>query len=577
MNNTENFNENRLDGSRKDFQSVLDAIFCSIIIVDNVANIIYSNSSAKTLLKDMNMESEVLIELLKRKVDLIKGTGRYQVKIGESIIICNVYQYVIEDVRKGSILILHKSRNPHCIIQELDLAESMLKEINIILESSHDGIMITDKFGKVVRVNTALEHAFNTNRNDMLGKNTADLIKEGLYPESVSQKVIETRKEATVVMNIEERKLIATGAPVFDDAGNFIYVVVNLRDITELEDLRRKIEHQQMVMEGYIREINNMNNQLNENKNFIACSKEMQKILDTIGFISAVNSAILITGETGSGKEVIVNHIYHSSERKDKPIIKINCGAIPTNLFESELFGYEDGAFTGAKRKGKIGLFELANEGTLFLDEIGEVSLDAQVKLLRAIQEKEIIRIGGTNSIPVDVRILAATNQDLKKLISEGKFRQDLYYRLNVINIEIPPLRHRRDDIIPLAIHFLKIFNEKYHKKKELSMQAAKILRNMDWPGNIRELENLIENMVVLIQEDIITPYHLHERYKTNVETETQIVVNGIMPLKEAVVKVESQLIQNAQKKFVTTTDIAKALGVNQSTISRKMQLLNMR
>jgi transcriptional regulator with PAS, ATPase and Fis domain len=211
---------------------------------------------------------------------------------------------------------------------------------------------------------------------------------------------------------------------------------------------------------------------------------------------------------------MVVNEIYASSMRSYRPIIKVNCGAIPPALFESELFGYEDGAFTGARRKGKPGFFELAHMGTLFLDEVGELPLEMQVKLLRVLQEGEIIRIGGSKPISVDVRIIAATNRDLWEMTEEGTFRQDLYYRLNVINIEVPPLRQRRDDIIPLVMHMLERFNQKYGKHKEIPIELGKVLRELPWRGNVRELENLIENLVVLCPEDALTPEHLPVRYQ---------------------------------------------------------------
>ena len=308
----------------------------------------------------------------------------------------------------------------------------------------------------------------------------------------------------------------------------------------------------------------------------IAHSKEMKNIMDTIKTLSQVNSTVLVTGESGTGKEVIVNQIHQASSRRKKPFIKINCGAIPAALFESELFGYEEGAFTGARRKGKAGFFELANGGTLFLDEIGELDLALQVKLLRVIQEGEVTRIGGTRTIHVDVRIIAATNRDLWQQVQEGTFRQDLFYRLNVINIEVPPLRSRREDIIPLAVRFLENFNKKYDKKKEISAELGKLFLEMEWPGNIRELENLIESMVVLTQGTVMEPKDLPIRYKNSFGNESvaQVSVTGILPLKEAVALTEKQLLENAREKYVTTREMAKVLQVNQSTVSRKLEKL---
>lgn len=304
----------------------------------------------------------------------------------------------------------------------------------------------------------------------------------------------------------------------------------------------------------------------------IAESPQMKKFIKTIEYIKDVDSSVLITGESGTGKEVIFKYICQTSRRKDQPVVKINCGAIPENLFESELFGYEDGAFTGARKKGKIGLFEMANHGTLFLDEISEMSLEMQVKLLRAIQEREIFRVGGSENIPVDVRIISATNQNLEALVEEGKFRKDLFYRLNVIRLEIPPLRERQADIIPLCYHFLDIFNKKYGKNKGLTVKAAKTLAHLDWPGNIRELENLVENIVVLEPDDVMRAKHLQARYCKGHVQSGSVTVEGILPYKAALEQMERQLLENTKNQFGSTRKIAAVLGVNQSTISRKLR-----
>lgn len=310
----------------------------------------------------------------------------------------------------------------------------------------------------------------------------------------------------------------------------------------------------------------------NKHVEIIAESPQMKKIIKTIEYIKDVDSSVLVTGESGTGKEVIFKYICQTSRRKDQPVVKINCGAIPENLFESELFGYEDGAFTGARKKGKIGLFEMANHGTLFLDEISEMSLEMQVKLLRAIQEREIFRVGGSQNIPVDVRIISATNQNLEALVEEGKFRKDLFYRLNVIRLEIPPLRERQEDIIPLCYHFLDVFNKKYGKNKGLTVKAAKTLAHLDWPGNIRELENLVENIVVLEPDDVMRAKHLQTRYCKGHIQSGSVTVEGILPYKVALEQMERQLLENTKNQFGSTRKIAAVLGVNQSTVSRKLR-----
>lgn len=310
---------------------------------------------------------------------------------------------------------------------------------------------------------------------------------------------------------------------------------------------------------------------------FIAESPQMKKIKETIEYIKDVDSSVLITGESGTGKEVVFKYICQTSRRKDQPIVKINCGAIPENLFESELFGYEDGAFTGARKKGKAGLFEMADHGTLFLDEISEMSLEMQVKLLRVIQEHEIFRVGGNETIPVDVRIIAASNRNLEELVETGKFRKDLFYRLNVIRLEIPPLRERQEDIIPLCNYFLDIFNKRYGKSKYLTLKAARSLAYLEWPGNIRELENLVENIVILEPDEVMRAKHLQSRYgQVHTQEKGAVTVDGVIPYKEALEQMERQLLFNARNMYGSTRKMAAVLGVNQSTISRKMRQYQM-
>ena len=431
--------------------------------------------------------------------------------------------------------------------------------------------MVSDGMGNVIRLNAALEKLIGVKRRDILGRNVADLVQEGVYESSAILQVIETGKTATVVIDHNGRQLLITGSPVYNANSAMTAVVANIRDMSELNDLRQKLEQQQMIAEKYSKELAHIARQQSAQTSFVACSREMKTILATIHSISEVDSTVLISGESGTGKEMVVNEIYASSMRSYRPIIKVNCGAIPPALFESELFGYEDGAFTGARRKGKPGFFELAHMGTLFLDEVGELPLEMQVKLLRVLQEGEIIRIGGSKPISVDVRIIAATNRDLWEMTEEGTFRQDLYYRLNVINIEVPPLRQRRDDIIPLVMHMLERFNQKYGKHKEIPIELGKVLRELPWRGNVRELENLIENLVVLCPEDVLTPEHLPVRYQRGQNPASQVEIRGILPMKDMVRRAERQLIANAQAQYSSMQEVAKALGVDVSTISRKL------
>ncbi len=305
----------------------------------------------------------------------------------------------------------------------------------------------------------------------------------------------------------------------------------------------------------------------------IAYSVEMGRVLHLAGKVAQVTSTVLILGESGVGKEVVARFIHNASLRRNAPFITINCGAIPQNLLESELFGYEAGAFTGAKRDGKPGMIEIASLGTLFLDEISDLPLDLQVKLLQVIQERRLTRVGGIQPIEVDIRIIAATNRDLAGMVEKGEFRADLFYRLNVVPIVIPPLRNRRDDVIPLIYHFLAKHNSAHGYNKTISREARESLTRYSWPGNVRELENLMERLIVTLEGEEISVEDLPAYVKGEADTGSlNVIVKGIMPLREAVEEVERQIIKHAQEKHETTYDMAEALGVNQSTVVRKIK-----
>lgn len=310
---------------------------------------------------------------------------------------------------------------------------------------------------------------------------------------------------------------------------------------------------------------------------YVFVSREMQKVLDNAFKVANFDCTVLITGESGVGKEIIAKVIHKSSDRNYLPSIKINCGSISKNLLESELFGYEKGAFTGADKNGKMGFFEIASGGTLFLDEIGELPLDLQVKLLRAIQEKEIYRVGGVKPIVVDVRIIAATNKNLRQLVEEGRFRQDLYYRLNVFPIEIPPLRLRTSDIIPLTNNFTNRYNEKFKLNKKFTQGALEYLLDYSWPGNIRELENLIQRLLIGVNNDLISILDVAKSLQSD---------NPVAPyspyklddrsLEEILDEKEYEILKLTKEKYITTRKIAEALNLSQSTLVRKLKKYNL-
>lgn len=314
-----------------------------------------------------------------------------------------------------------------------------------------------------------------------------------------------------------------------------------------------------------------------DNKGIVARSAAMGELVRTAVQVARVDCTVLLLGESGTGKEVLAKLIHEQSQRTG-PMIKVNCGAIPENLLESELFGYEHGAFTGAKKEGNVGKFEQAHLGTIFLDEIGDIPLHLQVKLLRTLQEKEIVRIGSNIAKKIDIRVIAATNKNLYKMVQEGNFREDLYYRLNVIPLNIPPLRERREDIMPLIYFFKRKFEQKYKLKRDCSSQVVKVFMSYDWPGNVRELENVIERIFVIAAPNEMISSEMLIRDYLNINRQKSssgaISVHSLTSLNQGVEEVERQLIIMALNRFRTLKEVASALKVDESTISRKIKKL---
>jgi len=310
----------------------------------------------------------------------------------------------------------------------------------------------------------------------------------------------------------------------------------------------------------------------------IYVSECMKETFATALRVCCVCATVLLLGESGTGKEVLARFIHSNSPRRDKAFVTVNCGAIPENLLESELFGYDRGAFTGALKNGKPGLFELADGGTLFLDEIGELPISMQVKILRALESKSIMRVGGYGAKKINVRIITATNRQLLEMVKKKTFREDLYYRLNVVPIILPPLRKRKVDIMPLSVYFLNYYNKLYDKERQFGENIFTRLEEYNWPGNVRELRNIIERMVVISKENILTEEDIPIDYTSNyiVDKEEGIVVNGILNLPESVAKVEKTILEHALKRYSTTRQIAEAVGINQSTVVKKLKKYNL-
>lgn len=388
-----------------------------------------------------------------------------------------------------------------------DIFEISKNKIQSILDCIHDSVYITDVTGKTLIVNKAsrdyLRRSPETMDLDLTGINVKYMVDKGYWNNSICMNVMETQDEVTTIQEAFGAKLLTTGIPLYED-GKMKMIVATDRDISELTSLQNELEKSHKVMELYESRLEYYRNKNKVNDDFVFCSETMMDLIDDAFEVASSDVFILIEGESGTGKEMLSNFIVSNSSRREKAYVKINCAAIPENLMESEFFGYEPGAFTGANTRGKTGFFEIADGGTILLDEITELPLHMQSKLLRVIQEGEFTRVGGTGTIKCNVRIIAATNINLVDAIKRGRFRSDLYYRLNVVPLRIPPLRERREDIIELITLFFKQFNKKYKTNKVLSNGAYDLFLKYDWPGNVRELKNVVERIIVTSKTNII-------------------------------------------------------------------------
>ncbi|WP_051534201.1 sigma-54 interaction domain-containing protein [Desulfitibacter alkalitolerans] len=442
-----------------------------------------------------------------------------------------------------------------------------------VLEASSDGILISDSEAKVLYINNAYEETTGLTREKMLGKNLAQLCENGLFNTSASLMVLEKKRPVSLIHKyITGKNALTTACPVFSERGEIIGVINNTRDISSLIRLRNELIKTKHLVEINNAELKKLRRDLVADIDLIYESQKMKQIIDLLLKASRFDTSILIQGESGTGKEVLAKYIHNSSPRKDGPFIKVNCAAIPSELFESELFGYVSGSFTGATREGKPGLFELANHGTILLDEISELPIEAQSKLLRILQEREVLRVGATQATKLDIRIVAATNKQLKEEIKKGKFREDLFFRLNVFPITIPPLRDRKEDIPALMSYFIHKLNKEHNTIIVFDNEVIDIMINYSWPGNVRELQNLIEYLFIVNQEGYIGIEQLPEHFLAeNIFADNTIVESKLALLMDIF---EKKIITFSLKKHTSLRKAAVSLGIDPSTLSRKMKRL---
>ncbi|MCT4478110.1 transcriptional regulator [Bacillus sp. BA3] len=442
-----------------------------------------------------------------------------------------------------------------------------------IVENFHDGILAMNQEGKILLVNQSMLKLSGLPREAYAGRNIRDIVESGIFQkESVTLRAIQEKQTVTDFQQYQNgRTVLVTAIPIFDGGNRLNRVLSITHDITDQIIMKKKVEEIERLSAKYYMELLSLR-QHHSKRGIITANRMMKEIIDLIHHIGPTDSTVLLLGESGVGKDVLAREIHETSKRKDSgAFIKVNCGAIPKDLLESEFFGYDTGAFTGAKKDGKPGLFELADQGTLFLDEIGEFPLYLQAKLLSVLQDQQFTRVGGTKVIQVNVRIVAATNRDLESMVLRGEFREDLYYRLNVIPIQTPALRERKDDIPLLIGHFLQNFNEEYNKNKSFTMDAMDILCAYHWPGNIRELSNITERLVLTTKNDVIEPKDLPIAKQHTGVSLSKLLRNE--DTKSNLFKsVEKNLIESMIQREGSIRKAAKVLGVSHTTLIRKMK-----
>ena len=410
----------------------------AVIVVNVRGELIMANASGSRLYEYLpNYSKSIRLDEICKQRKLILG---HPIRVSGTDYLLSAAPLDSKEYHDLIVLVFEEASIAGAIKQQMKEYEATIQDLQTIFENSYDVIYVSDGKGVTLRVSSACEVLWGKRPEELIGRTVYELEKEGVYYPSATRIALERGKKVQIVQQTRTgRRLMVVSTPIRDSAGNIVRVVNASKDITELHELEEQIRNLKEIIEGYrMQFVQLQESQSDTDRALIYRSKKMEDIMALLGRVAVVDSSILITGESGVGKEILANHVHRLSPRADYPLIKINCAAIPESLLESELFGYEKGAFTGAQKNGKAGLFELADKGTLFLDEIGDMPLSVQAKLLRVLQEREITRIGGYNPIPVDVRIIAATNKDLQTMVAKGTFRSDLYYRLNVIPVYIP-------------------------------------------------------------------------------------------------------------------------------------------
>lgn len=567
-----------------DFEKVcFSSLPMGVILVGASGEVLFINPKAKELIGMSGSQSpnkiNAFLEVLKPEIQelddsrtLIEGLKISYSSVDYSVTLLSVSE---DAALNGTVITFDLLENFEQAARKSDSYLLLQRQFEAVFKSSSEALWLLDGKSNLIDINHAAEVILGAKASEVVGKNSRDLVNRKLYDQAMAPRVLQEGKKSSMIQYVTRtnKHVLSTGTPIFDDEGNISMVVVSDREISKLGALQEPlppISEQPEKGEDSGDAIDGSNRQ-----HIVAESNSMKEVLiEALKLTRLRTSNILIEGESGTGKGLLAKFIHRNRGLHDESFVEINCAAVPDNLIEAELFGYEKGAFTGADVKGKIGLFEMAEGGVLFLDEIGELPYQSQAKLLKCMEDHEIKRIGGLRTIKINCQVMAATNQDLESLVDQGKFRRDLFHRLNSFTISIPPLRERPEDIIELTSMFLNLFNIQHRTNRKISPAAMDALKKHDFPGNVRELKNILHRAVVMSEDEYICNAIL-EALKGKTSRDRDIVnlkVYEPFNLKARLQELEKQIIQQIYNQGVSTREMARLLGVSQPSVIRKLK-----
>lgn len=563
----------RIKAAAAQLDSVFEAAHNGIIVINTDEEIIYCNRAAARyigLAADRIYGREITDVIPNSRLGQVLSEGKPHsdhLIIRDRMVITNRSPVFRDGVLVGAVAVFQDGSELQELLTKLQDAEGRLTSIDNIFEQAYDGVIFVDENGIVTRITNAYCRFLGVDPNDAVGRHCTEII-----PNSRMHIVVKTGiAEIGEAMEVKGKQAVVMRIPLRENnrvVGAFGQVM--FKDIQQVRTLAEKLHLLEHRLRFYEMELQHYQKHRYTFHDIIGQSASVQEAKALAEKASQSRSTVLLRGESGTGKEVFAHAIHAASVRSSKPFVRVNCGAIPAELLETELFGYEEGAFTGAKKGGKPGKFELANGGTIFLDEIGDLPLPMQAKVLRILQEREVERVGSTRLQALDIRVIAATNQHLEKMVANGEFRNDLYYRLNVFPILLPPLRERQGDVLMLSTHLLEKFNHElgFHVER-LDEKVAQLFLHYPWPGNVRELQNALERAVNVAETDAVTfddlPLYLRD-------SGGQGQNPGLQSLAAELAAAEKRAILNALKASKgNKAKAASILGIHRTNLYRKM------